>query len=177
MKRSTKKITRRGFTIVELLVVISIMAIIATLATGAVLRSMRQSRVRRVEMMAKSLEAAIMSYRSLTGEWPCNFGTPDPVRAGVRRDGPEHAEVKTFEGKENARVFKKIFEEVKKGRPLLDTSSLLTSVRGRRMTVREALERSETEIPVGYANPENQQQFVFFKVVYNFQTDMITVHQ
>jgi prepilin-type N-terminal cleavage/methylation domain-containing protein len=30
MKRSTKKITRRGFTIVELLVVISIMAIVAT---------------------------------------------------------------------------------------------------------------------------------------------------
>ena len=113
MKRSTKKITRRGFTIVELLVVISIMAIVATLATGAVLRSMRQSRVRRVEMMAKSLEAAIMSYRSLTGEWPCKFGTPDNVGAGVRKDGPEHAEVKTFEGKENARVFKKIFEEVK----------------------------------------------------------------
>lgn len=177
MKRSAKKITRRGFTIVELLVVISIMAVVATLATGAVLKSVRQSRVRRVEMMAKSLESAIMSYRSLTGEWPCDFGTPDSVGASVRRDGPEFAETKTFKDRENAEVFRKIFGEVKKGRPLLDTSSLLTNVNGRRMTVREALERGATDIPVGYANPENQQQFVFFRVVYNFQTDMITVHQ
>lgn len=49
MKTSAKKITRRGFTIVELLVVISIMAIIATLATGAVLKSVRQSRIRRAD--------------------------------------------------------------------------------------------------------------------------------
>jgi prepilin-type N-terminal cleavage/methylation domain-containing protein len=176
MKTSAKKITRRGFTIVELLVVISIMAIIATLATGAVLKSVRQSRIRRVQMMEKSLESAIMSYRALTGKWPCNFGSPD--NAGARdRDSPEFAEKKTFEGRENATVFRKILEEVKNGRALLDTSSLLTNVSGRRMTVREALDRGSTDIPIGYADPNNQQRFLYFKVVYNFQTDMVTVHQ
>ncbi len=177
MKTLTKKITRRGFTIVELLVVISIMAVIATLATGAVLKSVRQSRRKRVDMTAKSLESAVMSYRSLNGEWPYKFDQPDPVGAGVKKDKSDFAEVKTFKDKENAKVFKKIFEEVKNGRAMLDTSSILTSVSGGRMTVREALERGVTDIPVGYANPDDQKVFVFFKVVYNFQTDMVTVEK
>lgn len=177
MKKKTRKITRHGFTIVELLVVISIMTVVATLATGAVVKSIRQSRAKRVTMMAKSLESAIMSYRALKGEWPYKFDNPDADGANTIRHGGSFAEVQTFEGKENAIVFRKIFEEVKKGRPLLDASSLLTNVSGNRMTVREALERGSLNIPVGYPNPENQKEFCYFKVVYNFQTDMVTVRR
>lgn len=177
MKEVTKKITRRGFTIVELLVVISIMAVIATLATGAVLKSVRQSRVKRMDMMAKSLESAIMSYRALTGEWPFTVGAPDPVGSDVKQYGPEFAETRTFAGKKNAEVFENIFKEVKEGRPLLDTSSLLTSTGRGRMSVREALDRGEKNIAVGYPDPNDQRQFCYFKVIYNFQTDMVTVEK
>ncbi len=111
-------------------------------------------------MMAKSLEAAIMSYRSLTGEWPCDFGTPDPVGAGVRKDGPEHAEVKTFEGKENASL-QDIFEEVK--RTSLAGHIQPLDERQRQTHDREVFERGSTDIPVGYAHPENQQNLFSLK--------------
>ena len=166
MKPFAKKISRRGFTIVELLVVISIMAVVATLATGAVLKSVRQSRVKRIDMTQKSLETALMSYRSLNGEWPYKFDDPDTVGAGVDKNAADFAEKQSFTGKENAKVFKKVFEEVKKGR-----------ASSGRMTVREALERGESDVPVGYPNPENQSEFKFFKVVYYFATDMLTVEK
>ncbi len=177
MKPAAKNISRRGFTIVELLVVISIMAVVATLATGAVLKSVRQNRIKRIDMTQKSLETALMSYRSLNGEWPYKFDDPDTVGAGVDKNAASFAEKQSFTGKENAKVFKKVFEEVKKGRALLDTSSIMTRVSGGRMTVREALERGESDVPVGYPNPENQSEFKFFKVVYYFATDMLTVEK
>lgn len=177
MKTMTNKSARRGFTIVELLVVISIMAVVATLSTGAVLKSVRQSRIKRVDMTAKSLESAVMSYRALNGEWPYKFDKPDRFDNYEQKQLADFAEVQTLEGKDNAKVFKKVFEEVKNGRALLDTSSILTRVSGGRMTVREAIARGEEDIPVGYPKPDDQKQFVFFKVTYNFQTDMVTVEK
>ncbi len=197
MTRSPKQARQSGFTIIELLVVISIMAVIATLATGAALKSIQQSRKKRVNITAKALEAALVNYRALKDEWPYPFkasaGTMDPVcdkykkTAGFARtvtfgkySHDEHGcgekRKGRYEASENHRVFKEVFEEVKKGRALIDTSSILTRVKdGGRMTVREALERNKTEIPVGYLNPENQNEFIFFKVQYNFDTDSISV--
>ena len=195
MKPFAKKISRRGFTIVELLVVISIMAVVATLATGAVLKSVRQSRVKRIDMTQKSLETALMSYRSLNGEWPYKFNpsTMDKPCNELKKTSayartvtfgkyshPAHDKCTgregRFEASDNHLLFKEVFAEVKRGRALLDTSSILTSVKdGGRMTVREALERNKGEIPVGYVNPDNQKDFRFFRVQYNFETDSITV--
>lgn len=195
MTRSDKQAPRRGFTIVELLVVISIMAVLATLATGAALKSIQQSRRKRVDMTAKSLEAALMNYRALKGEWPdaINLSNMDDPCAERKKSSayartltygkyshPDHdgcsGRKGRFEASDNHLVFKEVFAEVKRGRALLDTSSILTSVKGDgRMTVREALERNKGEIPVGYVNPDNQREFKFFRVQYNFDTDAITV--
>jgi len=195
MTRSDKQAPRRGFTIVELLVVISIMAVLATLATGAALKSIQQSRRKRVDMTAKSLEAALMGYRALKGEWPYAFNpsTMDKPCNELKKTSayartvtfgkyshPAHegctGREGRFEASDNHLLFKEVFAEVKRGRALLDTSSILTSVKdGGRMTVREALERNKGEIPVGYVNPDNQKDFRFFRVQYNFDTDAITV--
>ncbi|HRR34605.1 MAG TPA: type II secretion system protein [Kiritimatiellia bacterium] len=197
MTRSQKQAQRRGFTIVELLVVISIMAVLATLATGAAIKSIRQSRNKRVEMTAKSLEAALMGYRALKGGWPEDVFNPsviDEVCSELKESSAyartvtygEHSHshggsycsrsAGRFKAKDNHRIFKEVFAEVKRGRALLDTSSILTSVTGGgRMTVREALDQNKGEIPVGYVNPDNQGEFKFFKVQYNFDTDSVTV--
>ena len=64
---------RRGFTILELLVVISIMAIIATLATGAAIKAVKQSRNKRIDgglARAAHRRPAIAAARPVTRPSP-----------------------------------------------------------------------------------------------------------
>jgi len=163
---SRKTLTRRGFTIIELLVVIAIMAVVATLATGAAIKSIKQSRSKRISAMIRSLELGLVNYRALHGEWSYTFDNPDASNKNMQ----------TVKGTKNAEVFKKIYDDVKAGRALLDASALLTKVNGRRMTVKEALESGSTaNIPVGYANPDNADDFKYFQIQYNFLTDSVKV--
>jgi prepilin-type N-terminal cleavage/methylation domain len=166
---------RFGFTIVELLVVISIIAVIATLATGAAVKSVIQMRTQRINVTAKLLATALETYKNLHAEWPFDV---DPSNA----DDPKRPVHLTFlDGKgswpSNARVFSKVFDDVKNNRAHVDTSVILTQVPGRgRMTVKEALEKSVSgDIPVGYPDPNNTSVFKYFKVQYNFLTDSVTV--
>lgn len=157
-----KKTNRRyGFTIIELLVVVSIMAVVATLATGAAMKTIKQGREKRASAMARSLEMALVNYRALNGEW--SFKIED-AKLG-----------QTSFSVNNEEAFQKIFEGVKKGQALLDPSALLTRVSGRRMSAREAMEKGLTRIPMGYPNPSNTDEFILFKVEYNTVTDSVKV--
>ena len=156
---------RFGFTIVELLVVISIIAVIATLSTGAAIKSIQQARSKRIEATKHSLKLALSNYYAMHGEWPCEFNNPD---SGDKT-------FQTFTGKKNAEVFKQVFMDVLKKRALIDTSTIFTSMPQGRMTVKQALERGMTDIPVGYPDPKNTDKFRYFKIRYNFLTDSINV--
>lgn len=61
---------RRGFTIIELLVVVSIISVLTTIIVIAAAGSIKQSRARRAEAMRVALEQAISSYYAQTGRWP-----------------------------------------------------------------------------------------------------------
>ena len=161
------KCRRYGFTIIELLVVISIIAVIATLATGAAIKSIKQLRHRRAESTKTILRLSLENYRALYGEWPCAFNNPDNSGGTFQ----------TFKGEKNAEVFKNVFQAVKQNRALVDTSVLYTRVPQGRMTVKKALELNAQNIPVGYPNPKNTDEFIYYIVKYNFVTDSITVER
>jgi prepilin-type N-terminal cleavage/methylation domain-containing protein len=158
---------RAGFTIVELLVVIAIMAVLASLATGAAIKSIKQARNRRIDATVQSLNLAMANYRALRGEWPYSFNEPN---SGNRT-------FQTISGKENAAVFKKLWTDPARN-TLVDASTLLTSVPGLgRTTVQKAIESRATDIPVGYPNPNNTDDFKFFTVRFNFLTNMAQVER
>lgn len=60
----------RGFTIVELLVVISIIAILSTIVVIAAGGALKQSRSRRADAMRIALEQAVSAYYAQVGKWP-----------------------------------------------------------------------------------------------------------
>lgn len=168
MKDKTKK--RHGFTVIELLIVISIMAVLATLATGAAMKAIKNSRKKRIVVTVQALENAVVSYRALHGEWPITFDDNE-------HDGKiDHQDV--IKGTDNAEVFKPILNDVQNNKALLDTSALLTRVHGGRMTVRQALEKSgsNADIPLGYVDPDSG-EFKFFKVVFDFRTESVTIEE
>lgn len=67
-----KNRTRRGFTIIELLMVIAIISVLATIVTTASVATLRSSRTKRRDAMRISLEAAIATYHAQDseGKWP-----------------------------------------------------------------------------------------------------------
>jgi len=60
----------RGFTIVELLVVVAILSVLVGLVTAAVGGSLRNGRAKRSEAMCRVLQQAIAMYYTKVGEWP-----------------------------------------------------------------------------------------------------------
>ena len=61
---------KKGFTIVELLMVIAILAVLLGIITTAATASIRQSRERRAQAMKQTLQNGIAAYRARKDEWP-----------------------------------------------------------------------------------------------------------
>ena len=61
---------RRGFTIVELLVVIAVIGILGGIITNAAMGAIRNSRASRANAMRTALEQAISTYYAQEGKWP-----------------------------------------------------------------------------------------------------------
>ncbi len=164
MKTVTDRKQRRryGFTIIELLVVISIIAIIATFAIGAAMKSVRQSREKRVTATIQILQMALMSYRAQENKWPFDL-------SDLEHDN--NSDYYSAAGENNAVVFKKLLSSDTK---YLDGSGLYTAINGR-MTVKKARENGLTSIPIGYPDPSNQDTFKYFTVKYYPLTDRVVV--
>lgn len=61
---------KKGFTIVELLMVISILAVLLGIVTTAATASIRESRERRAQAMKQALQNGISTYKVWKDKWP-----------------------------------------------------------------------------------------------------------
>jgi len=171
--RNGNRPSRRGFTIIELLVVISIMAVIATLATGAALKAVKQSRNKRVDATCKALEVALMNYRAQENEWPFDKGdlTRDPDHDGRPNIFWAH-------GEDNVRVFKPLYHSSKGGSSTvyLDASALMAESRGKRKTLQKFLNEGNTDVSLMYPDPDDSRHVNYYCVEFNQNTDSVKVH-
>jgi prepilin-type N-terminal cleavage/methylation domain-containing protein len=162
---------RRGFTILELLVVISIIAVIATMATGAAIKALKQSRVRRIEAMQSGLEIALANYRAKENAWP--FDLSDFVQ-----DNNDKTRY-WIHGENNQKALKKMYhgEGGQSQTIYLDAAAYLTTVSGKRMPLRTALNLRRTDAAIGYLLPDNPNRFCYFCLCYNPLTDTVKVYR
>lgn len=166
---TTSDRTRSGFTILELLIVISIIAIIATLATGAATKSMRQSRIKRITTMATGLEIAMANYRAQENAWP--FDLSDCVQD--RNDSTRY----WLHGVNNAQAFRNMYHGPggQSKTVYLDAGAYLATADGRRLSLQAALSQGKTDAAIGYPQPENANRFCYYCICYNPLTDTIKV--
>ena len=66
---------RRGFTLVEMLVVITIIGILASLGTVAVFEALKAAKRARIKVEITNLNNAIESYKLKFGDYPPSFTT------------------------------------------------------------------------------------------------------
>ena len=166
---------RKGFTILEILVVVAVMSIIATLTTGAVLKALKIVRGRRIETMRAGLEMAIKNYRGQQEEWP--FEISDLQRKNnsdrLYSVGGGNSAKNSSNGQKQANALQNMLDS---DVSYLDGSAFLTEIIGKgRMSVQDALESGQSLIPIGHPDAINQDIFKYYRIQYNLAVDDVDV--
>lgn len=188
---------RRGFTIIELLMVVSVISILVTIVFSSVRGSIAEARARRAEALCQTVQSGLVAYRSQYDEWPGRLGgyiAGDSIPNRPNREGDDatHDPDKlVLDGSEVRELVKALVDEAKKGNPLMDISGLYVSrnpgeaggkaygydfmeaVRG---TSRSRRRMSTSEMYFGYPEPSTG-RFRRFKMVYSVSGDDLAVMQ
>ena len=176
--------TKKGFTIVELVMVIAILGILLGIVTSVAAGSIREARKRKAEACCKIVQAGFETYYAQKGEWPGKMG--EKIDSMLSSQDADTCEIREEVVRE---MMRDILNEYKQGNPCLDISGLFVSrynagSKSRGMDFVTAIqgtkddangqEMTVSEMHFGY--PEEQHgYFRPFKVVYSVPTDKITV--
>jgi len=169
---------RRGFTIVELLMVVGIISVLVTITFSAVSGSMKRARSQKASALCALVEQGVATYYAQKGEWPVEPGDPD-----------NNSDVYTFTASQVRETVKKVVEETKKNNPMMDVSGLFVSTssgelgsRGYGMDFMTAIHGSKknakkiklAQMYFGYPCPGTG-YFRRFKMTYSPATDKVAV--
>jgi len=173
---------RRGFTIVELMMVVGVIAVLMTIVTTSAMSSIRGSREKRADTMCMALQSAITTYQAQDpqGRWP-----------GAIEDLAENAESGVLSESDAQKVFQIIVQR-STGQggalmPLIDPNGLFVAPsgvqdgRGTGRAFSDARNGDARRQKLAVANMAFGYQgkmtgkFHRFNIVYHGQTDSVTV--
>ena len=192
---------KRGFTIVELMMVCGIIAILMGIVTTAASSSIKSSRKQKADALCALVQAGLSTYREQKGEWPVHLPTSRSNNEGSGgKDDPDKIVLTGEEVRESVR---KLVHEAKLDNPMMDISGLFVSrqdgelqgggsggggsnkdrvkaaygldfMQAIRGTKRSQKRMKVSEMYFGYPDPETG-HFLRFRMVYSIPTDTITV--
>jgi len=177
---------KRGFTIVELLMVIGIIGVLSGIITTAASSAVKNARGRRASALCKLVEAGINNYHAQKGEWP-----ETPPAAGTNSEsvnGVEDPNRVVLSSSDVKRWIYKVVEMSKNGTPVMDVSGLFVSRDEGRSgqkcygvdfmkalrTRKDAKKISIANMYFGYQE-QSTGYFRHFKIVYSHAADSVTV--
>ena len=192
---------KRGFTIVELMMVCGIIAILMGIVTTAASSSIKSSRRQKADALCALVQAGLSTYREQKGAWPVNLPTSRTNNEGP--GGKTDPDKIVLTGEEVRECVRKLVHEAKLDNPMMDISGLFVSRqdgelqgggtgigganKGRakaaygldfmqaiRGTKRSQKRMKVSEMYFGYPDPDTG-YFRRFKMVYSIPTDTITV--
>lgn len=116
---------KKGFTIVELLMVIGIIAILLTIVTTAASESMKASRTRRTDALIALVQSGLAAYYAQNDEWPISF----QGKEGNHKKDSDDIDANQYDltANEVRECVRKVVESAKQGNPLMDVSGLWVS--------------------------------------------------
>jgi len=112
---------RRGFTIVELLVVVAIIGVLLGLISVAARGAIRNARMKRADAMCHVMKQGLAAYHAKMGRWPT------AVESQIQTLGSNEDAVYTFSGQEADNIFYEIVHASvgsSASMPLLDAQAL-----------------------------------------------------
>ena len=190
---------KKGFTIVELMVVIGVIIVLMGIVTTAAAQSIRASRERRAAALCELVKAGMNAYYARHDEWPGSVGSKIANGSiGTRgndegADGSNDNDKYELTGEEVRSCVKALVDETKNGTPVMDISGLFVSrfpgemsgqtvKRAAGMDFMSAIHGTRTsrkkmttsEMYFGYPDPKTG-HFLRFKMVYSIPTDQFSV--
>lgn len=87
-----KRVCRRGFTLVEMLVVMAIIAILAAILLPAIRAAVTAAKNNRIAQEISSLHQAVEAYKQKFGDYPPNFNDAAVVTRHFRKAFPRHTD-------------------------------------------------------------------------------------
>lgn len=195
---------KKGFTIVELMMVCGIIAILMGIVTTAASSSIKSSRRQKADALCTLVQAGLSVYREQKGEWPVNLPTSRSNNEGS--GGKTDPDKIVLSGEEVRESVRKLVHEAKQNNPMMDISGLFVSrqdgelngggnpaagggganksrvkaaygldfMQAIKGTRRSQKRMKVSEMYFGYPDPETG-YFLRFKMVYSIPTDTITV--
>ena len=180
---------KKGFTIVEMLMVIGVLGVLVGLITTAASTAIRQARSKRTMAMMAVLQSGLETYHAQMGDWPDALKSLANAGVGSHR----RTKVLYLEDKDADNVFQQlIYESVKPGAsPMLDVTGLMVaradsvnySSKNKAQGIdfnlaiingKHRKKISRREMAFGYSSKESG-VFRRFVLKYNFETDSVTV--
>ena len=176
------RIVRKGFTIVEMLMVLGIIAVLLGLVTSAAMTAIRHARDHKASACLQIIQSGIATYRSQKGEWP-------GVIKGFSENGlPNNRHTYTLSTAEYDQVLTEVVKESinpSGGTPMLDVTGLIVAPKSSNgswgVEFREAIKKQKrhgakikvSEMAFGYQSSSGR--FSRFKIAYNGDSDHVTV--
>lgn len=178
---------KRGFTIVELMMVIGILAVLMTIITTAATGAIKEARTNRANALVVAVQEGLNTYYAQKDDWP------EPLRSkaisgsfSTNSDDPERYRLTDTEVDDL--IYNMLKETVQANNPVLDITGLFVcnrsganSANAAGMDFMEAAKGSRknarkmkvSEMSFGY--PDAEGKFKRFKIVYSIPADSITV--
>ena len=182
---------RRGFTIIELVMVVAILGILLGIVTTAASASIRQARSQKAAVCCRVVQAAFETYYAQKGKWPGDIDTERDKGNIEGRNDTDDDSIYVLDCEDARKMMREIIREYKEGNPCLDISGLfvsrypgnkgsrnigldfMTAIRGTPKD-KNGQRMKTSEMYFGY--PESSHgYFRHFKVMYSKATDRITV--
>ena len=184
---------RKGFTIVELMMVVGIIIILMGVVTTAASQSIRSARSRRADALFSLVKAGMNAYYARYDEWPGSIGN-QIANGSINPNGDQnHPDVYVLSGPEVRSCVKALVDETKNGTPVMDISGLYVSrfpgelsgnsvkkasgmdfmaaIHGTRTSKKKM---TTSEMYFGYPDTDTG-NFVRFGIVYSVPTDQFSV--
>ena len=124
---------KKGFTIVELMMVIGIIGVLLGVVTTAAASSIKQARARKASACCKMVEQAFATYYAQKGRWPGSIGSRiagGSFSGGSNAEGvngQSDSDKYVLNSSEISSMMTDIIQESKNGNPLMDISGLFVS--------------------------------------------------
>lgn len=179
---------KKGFTIVELMMVIGIIAVLMGIITTAASTSIKSSRARKADVLCTLVQTGLATYYEQKGEWPVSISaTGNQADGAGNNKNPDSIELSA----EQVRTcVKKLVDEAKQNNPMMDISGLFVSrsqgernsgaalgldfMQAIRGTKQSQKKMKTAEMYFGYPESRNG-WFRRFRMVYSVPSDSISV--